>query len=578
MSTPRPTVAAQLVAAMIETTPDRVRRRLDQAPTAAAGWTWQATAEAWAVDTGGETVILPLGHVAVAESVRCTCLLSPRCFHVLACLTSLEVQVVATEAAIAATAEPDVADEDDVVPPGNTQRACARDLVAAVAQVLTIGAANAGVVVQSGLLRAVHQCRAEGLHRLAAIGLRVLTGITELRARARSSDPSQLADDVAAILECARHVVHEAAVESYWIGTARRAQRPVRPRTLHGLFAEPIMTRTGYAGAAAYFLGEDDHIYSASDVRPGDAQLARDAYHGGIEIGPLVQSAKQLARGRYLGADMTASRDGRLGRGKGVRIVEQGASTWDADAVRKRFERPFAEQCAAAYALATLPDDAQPAGWDFVFLTGTVLGAVGPDLVFEIPGRRVRLAIANEHPALVFRENLRMLSHAPGLGLHVIGRLNLMEPGVVSALAIAPVAEASPGDRPQLDVPSPLAGRICLGFDEIQSPQILRRQTSPVILGEVMHAATAGPLDAIRRRWIATMLSGFASQRLRNTTTLAAEMGTLSRGGFSTGASLLDALSRAPTTSDPPSIDTFLATAMYLRSCNFELARASLEA
>src|SRR5262249_23941865 len=161
------------------------------------------------------------------------------------------------------------------------------------------------------------------------------------------SDPTLLADDVAAILECGRHLAHETLVDNAWIGSARRAQRPVRPRTLHGLFAEPMMTKSGFAGAAVYFLGEDDHIYSASDVRPGDAQLARDAYNGGIEIGPLVQPAKQLARGRYLGADMTASRDGRLGRGKGVKLALQGASTWQADAVQTRFQRSFADQTSA---------------------------------------------------------------------------------------------------------------------------------------------------------------------------------------------------------------------------------------
>src|SRR6185436_13758657 len=109
---------------------------------------------------------------------------------------------------------------------------------------------------------------------------------------------------VADVLETARHVLGEKACASFWVGTARRRQIPVRPRKLHGLFAEPILTRSGFAGAAAYFLGEDDRIYTASDVRPGDAQLARDAYLGGIEIGPMIQPAKQLARGQYLGTDM----------------------------------------------------------------------------------------------------------------------------------------------------------------------------------------------------------------------------------------------------------------------------------
>src|ERR1051326_3289093 len=94
MSAQRPTIAPELVAALIESTPERVRQRLDRNPDAAANWTWQARESAWAVDTGGETVTLPEGHVLSIEQVTCTCLLAPRCFHVLACLTRLEVAIV----------------------------------------------------------------------------------------------------------------------------------------------------------------------------------------------------------------------------------------------------------------------------------------------------------------------------------------------------------------------------------------------------------------------------------------------------------------------------------------------------
>ena len=86
-----------------------------------------------------------------------------------------------------------------------------------------------------------------------------------------AADPGQLAEDVADLLETSHHVLEEQAIAGFWIGTARRKQMPVRPRRLQGLFAEPIITRSGFSGAAAYFLGEDDRIYTASDVRPGDA-------------------------------------------------------------------------------------------------------------------------------------------------------------------------------------------------------------------------------------------------------------------------------------------------------------------
>ena len=42
-------------------------------------------------------------------------------------------------------------------------------------------------------------------------------------------------------------------IASFWIGTARRKQMPVRPRKLHGLFAEPIITRSGFAARPSIF-------------------------------------------------------------------------------------------------------------------------------------------------------------------------------------------------------------------------------------------------------------------------------------------------------------------------------------
>ncbi len=579
MSTKRPTVSPELIAAMIEATPDRVRRRLDRTPNAAAEWNWQASEEVWFVETGGETVKLPHGHVTSVEQLTCTCLLAPKCFHVLACLTHLEVAIVESVQAEpreqVEQVSPDV--EADLIEPDEKQRHAARELANSIAQLLRVGVANAGVVVQSGLLRAIHQCRADGLHRLASLGLRVITGISEFRARSPASDPAQLAQDVADILETNRHVQGQKAIAAFWIGSARRKPMPVRPRKLHGLFAEPILTRSGFAGAATYFLGEDDRIYTASDVRPGDAQLARDAYLGGIEIGSMIQPAKQLARGLYLGSELTASGDGRLGRGKGIKIVEQGQSSWQVEAIQKRYRRPLVDQWNAVYEQADLPPEGRPAGWDFIFLVGTVAGAVGPELLFVSTSDAVpmRLAIENDSEAFYFRENLRMLSHAPGLRLQVIGRMNLREPTIINALAVAPVERETKNDEPHLDPPSSLAGRVCLGFDEIQRPFLRNAQPSPVVLGvpSLQHEMD-DPLIALRRRWMATMLSGLASQRAGNTNMLAAETASLNRNGFPTGAALLDALSSAPSDNGRSGIDTFLAAAIYLRKCSYELGRS----
>jgi len=590
---PRPTISPALIASMIESTPERVRRRLDRAPDIASEWTWQWAEASWSIEAGDETVTLPHGQIIEAEQVACTCLLSPRCFHVLACLTRLEIALLeapiladdASEPAAGQTSE-DHASDVDLVELSENQRRAALELTASVSQLLRVGIAGSGVVVQSGLLRAIHRCRSEGLHRLAGLGLRLIAGTREIRSRAPEADPNQLAEDLADVLETSHHVLRDRSVPSFWVGTARRKQESVRPRRLLGLFAEPIITRSGYSGAAAYFLGEDGRIYTASDVRPGDAQHARDAYLGGIEIGPLVQSARQLARGQYLGTDLTASTDGRLGRGKGPRIVEQGTSSWTAEAIAARFHRPLADQWDSIYAQASLPEEARSAVWDFLFFEGTVLGAVGPELLFQPTADPLplRLAIENESEALCFRENLRMLSHAPGLPLQIIGRAHPLEPRVIAPLGIAPLSAApdlaSGSGPPQLALPDSWAGRVCLGFDELQRHHLLNAQSSPITLPlALFERSLENPLAPLRRRWIATLLAGSSSRLAGRSKTLPLETATLSRSGFTTGASLLDLLSSNPSHQGSTPSDAFLATAVYLRACAFEQAKfqATLE-
>ncbi len=328
-----------------------------------------------------------------------------------------------------------------------------------------------------------------GLHRLAGLGLRVVAGTNEIRVRCDDGGSRAARLDVADVLETSRHVLRREGHRRA-SGSARRGANKCR------------FGRAGCTGCspsrssrAAVFRGQR-FIFSAKTIRSTqprisarvEAERARDAYLGGIEIGPMIQPAKQLARGLYFGTDLTASRDGRLGRGKGVKIVEQGESTWQADAIQERFRRPLLDQWNAVYAQAGEPADARPAGWDFVFVTGTVAGTAGAELLF-IPNSDtspIRMAIENESESLCFRENLRMLSHAPGLRMQVIGRMNLQEPTIFSPLAMAQAEGVGRTDgEPCLEIPQSFAGRICLGFDELQRHHLKNAQ-----------ASTCGPVGA----------------------------------------------------------------------------------
>jgi hypothetical protein len=55
---------------------------------------------------------------------------------------------------------------------------------------------------------------------------------------------------------------------------------------------------------------------------------------------------------------------------------------------------------------------------------------------------------------------------------------------------------------------------------------------------------------------------------------LTSETTAVSRAGFATGAALLDALASTAADTAPSGIDMFLAVAIYLRMCHFELGRS----
>jgi hypothetical protein len=578
MSDSRPTVDPVVVATAIDGAPDRVRRRLDRTPDAAATWDWTCSQKGWTVQAGEEIVQLPTAHVAALDQVSCSCLLAPNCFHVMACLTGLEVSA-AEDLPSETASEESVAESDgtESVLPDELQMRAADDLATSLRRLLNVGITGAGVAVQSGLMRAVHQGRAAGLHRAAAVGLRVIEGTRQVRRRAAAADPLQLARDIADCLETTRQIGAGSSVAAYWVGTARRKQSPVRPKRLHGLLAEPILTRSGYAGVAVYFLGEDDRIYSVSDVRPGSVQLCRGAYRGGIDIGPIVEPAIKLARSQYLGSELTASHDGRMGRGKSIKIAAQGASDWNSPAIQQRFAADLADQWDRVYGQTSLPPDVRPAGWDFVFVRGSIVGAAGPELLLSLDRDKtvIRLAITNDSEQLCFRENLRMLSHAPGLSVKLIGRLDLEQPTRIEPLALM-AADVSSNENestekpPSLDLPDEFAGRVNLGLDPIPRHSLINALAKPVVFGGAVGAAQVDWLAPLQRRWVAMMLGGTSSQHRTVTNTIAGEIASLNRAGFATAASLLDAMSRQ----DLGGNETFLATAVYLRRCTSELAKA----
>lgn len=93
MSTVRPSISPGLLADLTAAAPARLVKKLDATPTLAESWTWTA-GDSWTVVTDtNETVTLrpENGALSAPAHVACSCLLAPKCLHLLAVAAVLPV-------------------------------------------------------------------------------------------------------------------------------------------------------------------------------------------------------------------------------------------------------------------------------------------------------------------------------------------------------------------------------------------------------------------------------------------------------------------------------------------------------
>ncbi len=510
--TDRPRLLPRIFAEIAESAPDRLRRKLDKNPTAANEWAWSAEGECWVVDAGNEQVRLQTSEATVVavEHVSCSCLLSPRCFHVLSVLSVLELSDAVPDETPAGETETEPIETEAPAELTEEQIAAARSMWNAASAILAVGARAAGTLLQSQLLRAIHECRCQGLHRLAAAGLRGMQNIRLLRENTDTFRSEELLGDFTELLRVAWTLSHaEEAPDREWLGVARRTFAPAGSLKLEGLFTEPILTRSGYSGVATYLLADDDTISSVSNVRPGTAERIAEAYHTGADLGGLSIPHQMLNRQAMLMQKATRSPDGRLGGGKDCRAVTTDSAGWDEGPIARRFQIQLAAQVGRVFAADELAYTEQPAGWDLLFLEGMILGSDGENLFLQLNDDQaiLRLKIAGDHPALVFRENLELLARVPGLAARFIARMLLSDPGDALALAMAPVfSEESPSP---CRLPDKWRGHANLGIDTLQRGFFQSAARQPhVIASPHARERIADGLDFVRRRLTAVALGG----------------------------------------------------------------------
>ncbi|MFD7702860.1 hypothetical protein [Streptomyces caelestis] len=474
-----PSVTADLVAALSP----RLRKRLDAgvAKLLARSAVREGDTVRIAVDDGTDVVLrAPGGTVTDAEAIRCGCLLAPDCLHRAAAASAAPVAeeapapaeaMEAVEETGTAPTEPDAATAE--------QHDAARAVFDAAAAVLEAGTDGAGAVLQAELLHAAHTARLAGLPRASAAAVSVVAGVRA----ARSADPghrlTDLAGSLAGVLGVAHRLPHATGPDLTALrGTVRQPYRPDGSLRLYGLFSEPVLTTTGYAGAVTWTADADGRLYTVSDVAPGGPARATGAADRTVRIGDTALTHRELSRAGLAVSGATVSPTGRLGAGAGVRAVRASGAAWRADPLDRLWGIPVAEQVTRAL----------NGGQDLLFLEVTLAGTVrettGDCLLADCAGLPLRLATAHEDPALPCRDNLRLLAAAGGGRLRIVARL---APGPCPrALLLATEHPTDPG------------ARVDLGLDRLQRADLPAGAVAPP--ARTVPTGDEAPLHLLRRR------------------------------------------------------------------------------
>ncbi|MFF8555940.1 hypothetical protein ACF058_24290 [Streptomyces sp. NPDC015501] len=537
-----PPVAPEVTATLVEGLSPRLRKRLDAAVTKLGARPTHREGDTARIEVDDETELrlhAPGGVVAKAEDIVCGCLLAPACVHRAAAACAAPAADPAPEPAegpapevpgpAAAAADPAASSPGTASP---AQRAAADALWAAGAAVLEAGVDGAGAVAQSALLRAAHTARIRHLPRAAGAALSV---VTLLRA-ARAGDPSyRTADLVTALAELlgtARRVGTASGAELAAVrGRVRRPYGQDGSLRLYGLFTEPVVTDSGHGGVRTWVAGADGRLFTVGDVAPGGAGRALGVADRAVRLGDSALTHRELGRAGLAVSGATVSPDGRLGAGKGVKAVTARGAAWTEPPLAALWETPPSEQAARALRSTSRYADPDAGGSDLLFLDVELLGAVGEPggaclLALCEGGVPVRLAVADDDPALAHRDNLTLLAAAPGTRLRIIGRLVPAPHPRLTLLACShPTGE----------------GTVDLGLDRLGRAD-LPDPAAPVHLAPP-HPAGSGapsPLYLLERRVEQTVPAGRAALGMLGDVT--AEARRIRRGGLPTAAELLTAL------------------------------------
>lgn len=594
-----PAIAPDVLAVVTDRAPPRLLKKLDAAPDVAAGWSFEVGAGALdvATDTGDRvTVRHDAGVVRDAEAMGCSCLLAPRCFHVLAVASWLRVareevvdaparDEVQVAAAPLAPSGASTAPDPPRAPPTSTSQPDAKRARVVLERVLETGLVALGALDRAALLREVHAARVVGLHRLAT---RMLTVAEAGRALRERSPTFELEQATRAFGDAAvtAHRLERGSTERDVVGTARRAYEDVGAKRFVGVACEPVVTRSGYAGVVTYLLDDAGELFTVNDVAPGDARRALASYRATVRLGEASLTHGELSRGGLFVQGATASADRRLGAGARVSAVSAAGATFDEEPLAPLFRRRFGEQVARALAAGD-----QVEGPALVFLRGTLVGPAPGGAFFAIeahPGDPtkpaapiVTLAMSSAEDVFACNENARLLRAAVGTRLAVVGKVSRRRPRVVEALAIG-------GVEGSLALAEGSKGKVQLAFEKLARGHL--RPATPAADATAITALLRGasssdtvsidPVGALERRVARMVLGGRRSLTSSASREVATEAAALSAALLPTARRALEELlaASAGLERSPGSslglLDAWMRAHVVARSLRATLARS----
>lgn len=564
-STIAPAVLADLVAAV----PARLKKRLDGDPNLARAWTWTQSGDATLVATdGGETVTLRGDAIVAMDQLTCTCLLSPRCLHVVAVASLLEL---ADRSLRGVDSQPSAAPAEataKLVDLTTDQLAAARQLWRVAADTLHAGADAAGAAVQGQWLRAIHEGRAVGLHRPAQDAMTALRQLRALRSGDAAFSASALCAAWLALLSAA-HCARSGRLSAVALGEARQSYAPASPGAvrLHGLFCEPLWLR-GLGGCATWLCDDLGQVWCLRDVRPTDAnndavKRAHQVAEAGIGWGGATVSHRQLSRGGLFVQGFAASASGRLGGERAVQAATAAGTPWTAAPIAQLFERPLADQLQRAW---QMPPERESD--TLVFVCAAVVAADGEGLILARAGQpwQLRARLTPGGAASALRDKLLQLAKTAGVEHWWIGRWSPERPAGIDPLAVG---------GPALQLPAEWAGRACLGYDRLQGAMLPAATAQLVRASSAAHASPLSPVQ----RWCEQLALGGAAVARRNAGAgLHRDAERLRVAGMATAATVVEGLAGAARGGADDIAGAWLAAGVYLGAARRVVANRGLVA